>query len=214
MAAQWYFEMMGAEIGPLSGAELMDKVKLGQIQPDTLVRKGKEGKWQSADRWKGLLPSSDDELPPAPPPTVGKPATSASQPPTSNTNEVSASADSQSTSKLDSSKPIGDDDDEATYHVTGDATTEGPQPFHEPGGEYDFFQFVGYRHAITPPLYDLLCEYSQKNRMTLTKITRQALAKFLGKPELGEDKKPESGVAAVATDQETDAELEVKTSDQ
>ena len=55
MLKQWYFQVMGAEIGPISSAELKEKVKRGQIQPETLVRVGTDGKWQPAAGVKGLL---------------------------------------------------------------------------------------------------------------------------------------------------------------
>ena len=69
MSMQWYFQVMGAEFGPLTSAELKEKVQIGQIQPDTLVRSGQDGKWIPADRWKGLLPAKEDtpEPPPASP---------------------------------------------------------------------------------------------------------------------------------------------------
>lgn len=42
-------------------AELMEKVKNGQIQPDTLIRSGKDSKWGTADRRKGLMPSKNNK---------------------------------------------------------------------------------------------------------------------------------------------------------
>jgi hypothetical protein len=170
MAKPWYFQMMGAEIGPLTPAELMDRVKLGQIQPDTLVRSGKDGKWIPADRWKGLLPAKEATT--APPPAASV---------------ASAAATAAPASGQSKSPPV-DDDDEMIYHMQGEAD-HGPVPYSEPD-EYDFFQFVGFRHAISPKLYDAVVAYSNQHRMTLTKITRRGIAQFIGKPELGEDKPP------------------------
>jgi hypothetical protein len=172
MAKPWYFQMMGAEIGPLTAAELRDRVKLGQIQPDTLVRSGKDGKWIPADRWKGLLPAKE--------------AVSES----SATEETAAAATEQPASAAapaGGASP-GGDDDEMIYHLQGEVD-HGAVPYSEPD-EYDFFQFVGFRHAITPKLYDAVVAYSNQHRMTLTKITRRGIAQFIGRPELGEDKPP------------------------
>ena len=175
MAKPWYFQMMGAEIGPLTPAELMDRVKLGQVQPDSLVRSGKDGKWIPADRWKGLLPSKEDETESAPAPTneSSEPASAKTKP---------ATAEGTATIRLD-------DEDDPLYHMKGEAAPTGPVAFSHPD-EYDFFQFVGFRHAISHSLYDAMVIYSHQHQMTVTQITRQAIAKFIGKPELGQDKPP------------------------
>lgn len=177
MAKPWYFQMMGAEIGPLTSAELMDRVKLGQLQPDTLVRSGKDGKWVPADRWKGLLN-----------PKETKPEASAAA---SHQDDSSDDDDdeSQATSKLAGNNAV-DDPDDPQYHMKGEAAAAGgPVPFSRPD-EYDFFQFVGFRQAISPPLYDAVVSYSHQHQLTLTQITRRAIAQFIGKPELGDDKPP------------------------
>ena len=175
MAKPWYFQMMGAEIGPLTPAELMDRVNLGQVQPDTLVRSGKDGKWIPADRWKGLLPSKEEEVEPAPAPTtkLSEPASAKTKP---------AVTENTATIRLD-------DEDDPLYHMKGEAAPTGPVAFSHPD-EYDFFQFVGFRHAISHSLYDAMVIYSHQHQMTVTQITRQAIAKFIGKPELGQDKPP------------------------
>ena len=175
MAKPWYFQMMGAEIGPLTPAELMDRVKLGQLQPDTLVRSGKDGKWIPADRWKGLLPSKEVEAE-----TASAPAKETSDPTSAKTKPVAENMDKI---RLD------DDDDDPLYHMKGEAAPSGPVAFTHPD-EYDFFQFVGFRHAISHPLYDAMVIYSHQHQMTVTQITRRAIAKFIGKPELGQDKPP------------------------
>ena len=193
MAKPWYFQMMGAEIGPLTPAELKEKVQMGQIQPDTLVRSGQDGKWIPADRWKGLLPSREET--PDPPSAPAKESPEA----------VSAKTKSGATASTAATIPINDDDD-PLYHMKGEAAAAGaPVPFSHPD-EYDFFQFVGFRHAITPPLYDALVVYSHQHQLTVTDITRRSIAKFIGKPELGQDKPPPSPEAATTEEAEVSIE--------
>lgn len=188
MAKPWYFQVMGTEVGPLTSAELMEKVQIGQIQPDTLVRSGKDGKWVPADRWKGLLPSKEEK--PEPPPAPAKESSEA----TSAKTESGAAASTAATSAVD-------DEDDPLYHMKGEAAAaNGPIPFSHPD-EYDFFQFVGFRHAISHPLYDALVIYSHQHQLTVTQITRRSIAQFIGKPELGEDKPPADPEA-----EKTDAE--------
>ena len=177
MAKPWFFQVMGVEIGPLTPAELKEKVQIGQIQADTLVRSGTDGKWIPADRWKGLLPAKED-TPEAPPAPV-KEALEATAPKTKSIPLVDAAP----------TIPINDDDD-PLYHMKGEtAPASGPIPFSHPD-EYDFFQFVGFRHAITHPLYDALVIYSHQHQLTVTDITRRSIAQFIGRPELGQDKPP------------------------
>lgn len=173
MSKQWYFQVMGAEVGPLSPAELADKVKRGQIQADTQVRKGADGKWMSADRIKGLLQPVPEDIPSTAPTTPVVASVTSSEQPVSSVVEVVAN-----------NEPANED--EATYHLNGvqsAASVEVPKAV-----EFDFFQFVGFRQAITPPLHEALEAYSRQHQMTFTQITRRALSQFLGKPELGEDK--------------------------
>ncbi|MFM9965810.1 MAG: DUF4339 domain-containing protein [Planctomycetaceae bacterium] len=174
MAKPWYYQMMGAEIGPLTPAELKEKVQIGQIQPDTLVRSGSDGKWIPADRWKGLLPVQEAKPEPTPLPVEeSEPATT--------------------------TIPVNEEDD-PLYHMKGEATAAGgPVPFSHPD-EYDFFQFVGFRHAITHPLYDALVIYSHQHQLTVTQITRRAIAQFIGKPELGQDQPPPNSDATKTDD--------------
>jgi hypothetical protein len=56
---------------------------------------------------------------------------------------------------------------------------------------FEFFQFVGFRQAITPALYDVLAAHVQKHGLSITQVTRRALAEFLGRKDLAEDKQPE-----------------------
>jgi hypothetical protein len=54
MVKQWYFQVMGDIVGPLSAAELREKAASGDIDRDTLIRKG-EGDWVRAERVRGLF---------------------------------------------------------------------------------------------------------------------------------------------------------------
>lgn len=195
MAKPWYFQMMGAEIGPLTPAELMDRVKLGQVQPDTLVRSGHDGKWIPADRWKGLLPTKEVDVEPAP-----APAKETSEPTSAKTKPDTAKTKPEATENAN--KIRLDDDDDPLYHMKGEAAPSGPVAYSHPD-EYDFFQFVGFRHAISHPLYDAMVIYSHQKQMTVTQITRKAIAQFIGKPELGQDKPPAAPEEEKATTEET-----------
>ncbi|MBU4272172.1 MAG: DUF4339 domain-containing protein [Planctomycetes bacterium] len=90
MVAEWYCEIAGREVGPLSPQQLKAMAEKGRILPNDGVRRGAQGEWILAGRINGLLPrsvspppvaagSSDpiDEQPrngpqppPAPPPVV------------------------------------------------------------------------------------------------------------------------------------------------
>ena len=61
--ANWYYQFGGEVHGPMPPAELRQKVAAGEVQPDTLVRKGAEGRWVRAERVRGLLQPTDS--PPA-----------------------------------------------------------------------------------------------------------------------------------------------------
>ncbi len=43
MAKQWYYQVMGSEVGPISSAELKNRVQKGMLQPDMPVRVGPDG---------------------------------------------------------------------------------------------------------------------------------------------------------------------------
>ena len=195
MAKPWYFQVMGAEIGPLTSAELKEKVQIGQIQPETLVRSGQDGKWIPADRWKGLLPPKEETPDPPPAPVKESP-----EAPAPKTKSIALAGNAATI-------PINEEDD-PLYHMKGEAAAAGgPIPFTHPD-EYDFFQFVGFRHAITHPLYDALVIYSHQHQLTVTDITRRSIAQFIGKPELGQDQPPPSPEAAKADEAEASGESE------
>lgn len=54
MATEWYYQIMNDVVGPLSGRQLLDKVRAGQVKEDTLVRKD-DSQWVPARQVNGLL---------------------------------------------------------------------------------------------------------------------------------------------------------------
>ncbi len=172
MSKAWYYEVMGSELGPISSADLIDRAKRGQIQPDTRVRSGPEGKWQFAERVKGLFPA---------PPAPAKPVVVQVPPPPVPRSETIPLAGSRD--------HTGDND--RTYHFTGDSS-HSPASLFAPKAdpeaeEYDFFQFIGFSQAITPQLHDVLLAYARTHQLSLTQVTRRALAEFLGRKDLAEE---------------------------
>jgi len=59
MAADWFCEILGNELGPLSPKQLRTLVEKGKLSPDDRVRQGTGGAWVPAGRVKGLFPSAD-----------------------------------------------------------------------------------------------------------------------------------------------------------
>jgi GYF domain 2 len=61
--ASWYYQLDGTLVGPMASSDLKRHVKAGRIRPETLIRKGDQGKWYPAHKVQGLLPDStpDDE---------------------------------------------------------------------------------------------------------------------------------------------------------
>lgn len=63
MPNQWRYQVMGVIIGPLSRAEMRDRVLRGEINHDTLVSKVDMESWVTADRVSGLLsPATPEEI--------------------------------------------------------------------------------------------------------------------------------------------------------
>src|SRR5438105_5252300 len=56
MASEWFYQIMGDTVGPLSVQDIKAHAHEGRITHDTKVRKGIDGQWILADRVKGLLP--------------------------------------------------------------------------------------------------------------------------------------------------------------
>ncbi len=60
MASEWYVQVMGEVIGPMSSSQLRDEARQGRITRDALVRKGDDGDWVLVDRIKGLFDASGE----------------------------------------------------------------------------------------------------------------------------------------------------------
>jgi hypothetical protein len=61
MATEWYYQIMNDVVGPLSGRQLLDKVRAGQVKEDTLVRKD-DSQWVPARQVNGLLEAVSQPL--------------------------------------------------------------------------------------------------------------------------------------------------------
>jgi predicted RNA-binding Zn-ribbon protein involved in translation (DUF1610 family) len=61
MERKWYYQMMGEIVGPLSSNELRQHAVDGQIERDTPIRRGSDGKWILADKVRGLLDVRQDD---------------------------------------------------------------------------------------------------------------------------------------------------------
>ncbi len=182
MSKQWYYEVMGAPVGPITSAELKACVQTRRILPETRIRLGDDGKWQTADRIKGLF-----DAPPAPaktaaaaPKPVASPAPAARPEPTiavaeTGTAEISTIQTAELTIPISAVKPALA------------AATAAPAAEEDEDAEYDFFKFVGFENAIGHALNDVLKEYCRVHRVTMTQTTRRALAEFLGRKDLNGD---------------------------
>lgn len=177
MTAEWYFQVMGQELGPLTAADLKVKAMNGQIQRDTLIRKGKDGKWTFGGDIKGLFPPVQETKPVA---TVPMKPDSTTIPCTKAKLESKASSATLvgSKSSLSGSFPASipmvdsspDDDDGRPNSAT-----------------FEFYDFVGFRDAITPVLYDAIKQYALDRGITIGQVNRRALANFIQRPELASD---------------------------
>jgi hypothetical protein len=64
MASQWFYQVMGEQIGPISSAELRNLAQRGTVSCDTLVKNAPDGIWIPAISINGLFPLSS-RIPPA-----------------------------------------------------------------------------------------------------------------------------------------------------
>ena len=55
MASEWFYQVMGAQLGPISSTELQYLAQHGTVSRDTLVKKTLEGKWVRAERARGAV---------------------------------------------------------------------------------------------------------------------------------------------------------------
>lgn len=196
MAREWYFQVMGQELGPLSVAELKTKVGSGQIQRDTLVRKTLDGKWVFAEKVKGLFSVPEIELPPnvtahstsrkTPASAAAMPIVGFVQPHGSDQGTpVGGERNGSSTAKASfqesgvptkfvpiSTMALDDDDSDAGLAKPPSA---------------EFYYFVGFREAISPALFDAVEQFVQSAGITMTQMNRRAIAEFIHRPELASD---------------------------
>jgi hypothetical protein len=61
VAGQWYCEIDGEELGPLSAQQLRKMVVLHNITPSSRIRKGTTGEWITASRVRGLFTEAQAE---------------------------------------------------------------------------------------------------------------------------------------------------------
>lgn len=187
MSKQWYYELMGSTLGPISSAELKHKVQQGQILAETPVRMGADGKWQSADRIKGLL----DASPPAPattkPPALATPPVAAATAPTA---KPPAEQAPMKFPLRTAAEPQPSPEPPRIQLAGGPADDEASDAA-EPA-EYDFFRFVGFEQALGTPLHAALNAYCHKHHLTMTLATRRAIAALVDRRDLSGETPPDS----------------------
>ena len=64
MASEWFYQAVGKQVGPISGAELQNLVGRGVVTSDTLVWRHGLGEWVAASRVRGLFSEADGTVPP------------------------------------------------------------------------------------------------------------------------------------------------------
>ena len=72
MSAEWFCQIAGTELGPLSSQQVKAMVAKGRLLPDDVIRRGTEGPWIPASRVKGLFPQQQGQS--APGTVVEKPS--------------------------------------------------------------------------------------------------------------------------------------------
>ncbi len=63
MPKDFYYQMMGEVVGPITGDALRQKALDGSVMPDTSVRVGMDGEWVSASRFKDLFDAQGRAIP-------------------------------------------------------------------------------------------------------------------------------------------------------
>jgi hypothetical protein len=182
MSKQWFYEVMGSPVGPITSAELKSCVLAKRILPETRIRLGDDGKWQTADRVKGLFDGHSST--PSRPAAEAKPVALKAATPT-----VTAETGTAEISTLQTA--------EVKIPVAAVTPALHGQASHTPADEetdteYDFFKFVGFEIAIGHALNNALMDYCRQHHVTMTQTTRRALAQFLGRKDLATDAGPES----------------------
>jgi hypothetical protein len=184
MSKQWYYEAMGSPVGPITTAELRTCVLTRRILPETRIKLGDDGKWQTADRVKGLF---DGAQPPAKPQAAAEEKILVAPVVRSTTAAETGTAELATLQTAELKIQVAS----VTPAV---AAAQSVKAEDDSDVEYDFFKFVGFEIAIGHSLNDVLREYCRVHHVTMTQTTRRALAEFLGRKDLSGD-----GVAATAT---------------
>lgn len=77
MAAEWFYRSSDQKSEPVDSRELRRLAETGIVRPDTLVRKGVDGRWVRAERVRGLFqrstPAPSSSLGASPPPPLPMP---------------------------------------------------------------------------------------------------------------------------------------------
>jgi len=81
MASEWFCEISGRQLGPLSSQQLRAMAEQGRLMPEHRVRQGAEGPWVPAARVKGLFQGDATPAPPRPVKPVDPSAASPSETP-------------------------------------------------------------------------------------------------------------------------------------
>ena len=83
MAKEFYYQVMGTVVGPVTGVQLREKAAEGTVTPDALVCVGGNDNWVAASHLKGLFDKSGHPIPPLAnqPKATPTPNTPASPPP-------------------------------------------------------------------------------------------------------------------------------------
>jgi len=188
MSKQWYYEVMGSPVGPITSSELRICVETRRILPETRIRLGDDGKWQTADRVKGLFDGAAP--PPAKPaakpaaeakPQIAKPTASDKSLPVARVVSVAetGTAEISTIQTAELKIPVATVTPAIAAGAAAAVTTED-----DSDTEYDFFKFVGFEIAIGHELNNVLKEYCRVHHLTMTQTTRRALAEFLGRKDL------------------------------
>jgi len=72
MASQWFYQLMGEQIGPVSSTELRNLAQRGMISTETQIANAPNGPWVPAARVKGLF-AAPNGMPPSTPVTQPPP---------------------------------------------------------------------------------------------------------------------------------------------
>ena len=178
MTREWYFQAMGQDIGPLSVAELKSKVANGQVQADTLIRKGPEGKWVFGANVKGLF--AEPAAAAISPASKPKPASPNARPGTSPDQVAVASPKITDSDPPANQAGVSHSSALTSIAMVDDEVESGSQSM-------EFYDFVGFREAITPVLHDAIKKFSVERGIKLGQLNRLALASFIQRPELASE---------------------------